>query len=415
MRNFMLKLENVKIAVVGLGYVGLPLAVEFSKKFPTIGFDINQKRVNDLKSGLDVTGELSFRELNENDNLSLSSNTEDLAKFNVFVVTVPTPVDNFKKPDLGPLLNVSRMLGDIIKINDLVIYESTVYPGVTEDYCIPEIEKVSGFLLNKNFYAGYSPERINPGDKVNKLKNILKVTSGSTLEVADHVDKIYQAVITAGTYKAPSIRVAEASKVIENIQRDVNIALINEFLQIFNNIGIDTNEVIKAAATKWNFMNLKPGLVGGHCISVDPYYLMHKSQDAGYVPDLIRSAREINASMPEYLVNNFINKLISKKINPIDLDIALIGFSFKEDCPDIRNTKVYDVFQLLIKSGFNVTVYDPVVVVDEVFIEYGVVVESDISNITEEVVFLAVGHSEILRNINFEKFKLVYDFKKVAN
>jgi len=235
------------------------------------------------------------------------------------------------------------------------------------------------------------------------------------LEVADHVDKIYQVIITAGTYKAPSIRVAEASKVIENIQRDVNIALINEFLQIFDNIGIDTNEVIEAAATKWNFMKLKPGLVGGHCISVDPYYLMHKSQDAGYIPDLVRSAREINDSMPDYLVNNFINKLIIEKINPIDLDVALVGFSFKEDCPDIRNTKVYDVFQRLVKSGFNVTVYDPIVAVDEVFTEYGVGIESDISKITEEVVFLAVGHSEILRNINFEKFKLVYDFKKVAN
>ncbi|WP_036828239.1 nucleotide sugar dehydrogenase, partial [Photobacterium sanctipauli] len=357
--------ENAKVGIVGLGYVGLPLAVEFGKKFATIGFDIDTKRVKELISGTDSTLECTDEELAEASCLKYSSSLEELKNCNVYIVTVPTPIDEHKQPDLTPLIKASEALGAVISKGDIIIYESTVYPGATEEDCIPVVERVSGFKFNKDFYAGYSPERINPGDKEHRVTNILKVTSGSTPEVAEFVDQLYKTIITAGTHKAPSIKVAEASKVIENVQRDVNIALVNELHQVFSRLSINTKDVIAAASTKWNFMSLQPGLVGGHCIGVDPYYLLDKSQKSGYIPDLIRQAREINDVMPAYLAQDFLNELVRLKINPIDCHVGLFGFTFKENCPDIRNTKVFNLYLELIGLGFQVTIYDPWANVDE--------------------------------------------------
>ncbi|TOD58572.1 nucleotide sugar dehydrogenase, partial [Vibrio parahaemolyticus] len=351
-------LENARVGIIGLGYVGLPLAVEFGKKSPTIGFDINQDRIDELSAGRDSTLECSDNELAEAKYLSYTSSLQELKECNVYIVTVPTPIDEHKQPDLTPLIKASEALGTVVSEGDVVIYESTVYPGATEEDCIPVVERVSGLKFNQDFFAGYSPERINPGDKEHRVTNILKVTSGSTPEVAEYVDKLYRTIITAGTHKASSIKVAEASKVIENTQRDVNIALVNELHQIFSRLGINTKEVIDAAATKWNFMKLYPGLVGGHCISVDPYYLLHKSQQTGYIPDLMRQAREINDSMPDHLVKDFLVSLVKQGVNPVGKKVGLFGFTFKENCPDIRNTKVYDVYNSLVKMGFSVTVYD---------------------------------------------------------
>ncbi|MEZ9394590.1 nucleotide sugar dehydrogenase [Vibrio splendidus] len=408
-----MSVENARIAIIGLGYVGLPLAVEFGKKSPTIGFDINQVRIDELATGRDSTLECSDNELAEATHLSYTTSPQDLKECNVYIVTVPTPIDEHKQPDLTPLIKASEALGTVVSEGDVIIYESTVYPGATEEDCIPVVERVSGLKFNQDFFAGYSPERINPGDKEHRVTNILKVTSGSTPEVAEFVDQLYKTIITAGTHKASSIKVAEASKVIENVQRDVNIALVNELHQIFSRLNINTKEVIAAASTKWNFMSLQPGLVGGHCIGVDPYYLLDKSQKNGYVPDLIRQAREINDVMPAYLAQDFLNSLIKQKINPIDCHVGLLGFTFKENCPDIRNTKVYNLYLELLELGFKVSIYDPWADIVEVKSEYNIDVKSKL-DYNFDVAFLAVGHSSVIEYIqNRNQDKFVYDFKSL--
>lgn len=404
-------ISNAKVGIIGLGYVGLPLAIEFGKKRPTIGFDINQNRVDELCSGKDSTLECSEIELAEATHIKYTTSLDDLRSCNVFIVTVPTPIDEHKQPDLTPLIKASEALGQVIKRDDIVIYESTVYPGATEEDCIPVIEKVSGLTFNQDFFAGYSPERINPGDKEHRVTNILKVTSGSTPAVADYVDALYNTIIEAGTHKASSIKVAEASKVIENVQRDVNIALINELHHIFSVLGIDTQEVIEAASTKWNFMKLSPGLVGGHCIGVDPYYLLHKSQKSGYIPDLMRTAREINDNVPSFLVNDFLAKLIDKKINPVGCNVSIMGFTFKENCPDIRNTKVYDLYKNLDNLGFNVSIYDPWACPDEVKEHYDININNALDGAIDSVLIIAVGHDEIVDFARKYEFPYIYDFK----
>ncbi|UOB73955.1 MULTISPECIES: nucleotide sugar dehydrogenase [unclassified Pseudoalteromonas] len=405
-------LTDLKIGIIGLGYVGLPLAVEFCKKFPVIGFDINQGRIAQLQAGHDSTLEVSDEELKQSPQLNFSYTVSDLKSCNVYIVTVPTPIDEHKQPDLTPLIKASEMLGKVVKKGDIIIYESTVYPGATEEACLPAVERVSGLVFNQDFFAGYSPERINPGDKERRVTNILKVTSGSTSEIAEKIDQLYKSIITAGTHKASSIKVAEASKVIENVQRDVNIALVNELHQIFEKLGINTKEVIEAAGTKWNFMKLQPGLVGGHCIGVDPYYLLHKSQISGYVPDLMRKAREINDFMPTYIAQDFLKKLIKQKINPVDCKIALLGFTFKENCPDIRNTKVLDLYKALIELGLNVQIVDPWANIKEVKAEYNLDIINSYNNEAINALLLAVGHSELIelsRSLKEDKF--IYDFK----
>lgn len=404
-------ISNAKVGIIGLGYVGLPLAIEFGKKRPTIGFDINQERVDELCSGKDSTLECTDLELEEATQILYTTSLDELRSCNVFIITVPTPIDEHKQPDLRPLIEASEALGQVIKQNDVVIYESTVYPGATEEDCIPVIEKVSGLTFNQDFFAGYSPERINPGDKEHRVTNILKVTSGSTPVVADYVDALYNSIITAGTHKASSIKVAEASKIIENVQRDVNIALVNELHHIFSVLGIDTHEVIEAASTKWNFMKLSPGLVGGHCIGVDPYYLLHKSQKSGYVPDLMRTAREINDSVPSFLVNDFLAKLIGNEINPVGCNVSIMGFTFKENCPDIRNTKVYDLYKNLVDLGFNVNVYDPWACPAEVKKQYGIEINNTLEDAIGSVLIMAVGHDELLNFYRKHEFPYVYDFK----
>lgn len=407
-----MSVENARIAIIGLGYVGLPLAVEFGKKSPTIGFDINQVRIDELAKGRDSTLECSDNELAEATHLSYTTSLQDLKECNVYIVTVPTPIDEHKQPDLTPLIKASEALGTVVSEGDVIIYESTVYPGATEEDCIPVVERVAGLKFNQDFFAGYSPERINPGDKEHRVTNILKVTSGSTPEVAEYVDQLYKSIIIAGTHKASSIKVAEAAKVIENTQRDVNIALVNELHHIFNRMGISTSEVIEAASTKWNFMKLKPGLVGGHCISVDPYYLLHKAQKTGYVPDLLRQAREINDSMPDYLCSDFIKNLIKNEVNPIGCKVGLFGFTFKENCPDIRNTKVFDLYLALKEFGFKVKIYDPWANPKEVKKEYNL----DLSNEFDDdydVAFLAVPHDSIIKKLSSNNDKYTYDFKGV--
>lgn len=405
-------LSDTRIAVIGLGYVGLPLAVEFSNKYQVVGYDIDEHRIKQLTEGIDATSELSFNEMQAIGQLRFSSVIDVLKECNVFIVTVPTPIDSQHKPDLSPLINASALIGRVISRGSVVIYESTVYPGVTEDECVPVLEEFSGQVFNRDFYAGYSPERINPGDKSRRLKDILKVTSGSTSEAAKFIDDLYSSIITAGTFRATSIKVAEASKVIENVQRDVNIALINELHQVFRSIGLNTHDVIDAASTKWNFMRLTPGLVGGHCIGVDPYYLLHKSQASGYIPDLIRTAREINNSMASFFARDFVNELLIKKINPIDLDVVILGFTFKPNCPDIRNTKVYDLFVELNKAGFNVSIFDPHADARQVFEVYGIQLVKDVERVSQSVAIIAVEHSEILNLINEFKFSLVYELNK---
>lgn len=398
--NFM-DLYNNKIAIIGLGYVGLPLAVEFGKKYSTLGFDINQKRINELKEGYDRTLESNKSEIDASKSLIFSSNVQDLTNYNVYIVTVPTPINQFKSPDLSPLLKASKMLGGVLKKGDIVIYESTVYPGCTEEDCVPVLEKESGFKFNVDFYCGYSPERINPGDKVNTLTKIKKVTSGSTPEIADVVDELYKSIIIAGTHKAPSLKVAEASKAIENAQRDVNISFVNELALIFERMGIDTTDVIEAAGTKWNFLKYRPGLVGGHCIGVDPYYLAHKAESLGYHPQVILSGRRVNDMMGMFVANKVVKLMINKEQKVNASKALILGVTFKEDCPDIRNSKVIDIYNELLQYGMKVEVYDPHADHHEVSEEYNINLISEVG--TEyDAVILAVSHKEFL-NIAYKK------------
>lgn len=416
-----MELSNAKIAVLGLGYVGLPLAVEFSKKFEVVGFDINQARVDELKGGTDSTLEVSEKELAEAKTLTYASDKSILSSCNVFIVTVPTPIDKFKQPDLTPLIKVSEMLGTIIKKGDTIIYESTVYPGATEEDCIPVVERLSGLKFNDDFFAGYSPERINPGDKEHRVTNILKVTSGSTPEVADFVDALYKSIITAGTHKASSIRVAEAAKVIENTQRDVNIALINELSIIFNKLGIDTLEVLEAAGTKWNFLPFRPGLVGGHCIGVDPYYLTHKAQAEGYHPDMILAGRRINDGMGEYVVSQLVKQMMKKRIQIDGARVLIMGLTFKENCPDLRNTKVIDIVNELKEYNITVDIVDPWCSSEEAQHEYGVSTMTTAEEGMYDGIVLAVGHQEF-KDLGAEAIRkfgkqshVLYDLKYVLD
>ena len=386
--------EEIKIGVIGLGYVGLPLAVEFGKKYPVLGFDINQKRVDELSAGHDATLEVSDEELQDIKQLNFSCNKQELASCNVYIVTVPTPIDESNAPDLTPLRKASELLGEFVQKGDVVIYESTVYPGATEEVCLPIIEKVSGLVFNQDFFAGYSPERINPGDKVNTLTKIMKITSGSTPEVGEFVNSLYSSIITAGTHLAGSIKVAEAAKVIENTQRDLNIAIINEFAKIFNRLGIDTEEVLNAAGTKWNFLKFKPGLVGGHCISVDPYYLTHKAQEVGYRPEVILAGRRINDGMGEYVATQLVKKLSSQKIHIDEAKVLVLGFTFKGDCPDVRNTKIIDIVNELKDFNMTVDVYDSWANSDEVKHEYSIDLISTLQENNYDGIVLAVDHSE---------------------
>ena len=368
----MLSLRNCRVGVMGLGYVGLPLAVEFSKHFDTVGFDIKRARIDELASGRDSTLEVSSAELRGAKRLKFSADLADLKKCRVFIVTVPTPIDEYKRPDLTPLVKASETIGKVLKKGDIVIYESTVYPGCTEEKCVPILERVSGLNFNRDFYAGYSPERINPGDKEHRLPTIRKVTSGSTPAAAEFVDKLYSAIITAGTHRASSIRVAEAAKVIENTQRDVNIALINELALLFNRLGIDTEEVLLAAGTKWNFLPFRPGLVGGHCIGVDPYYLTHKAQEVGYNPEMILAGRRLNDNMAIYVAGEVSKLMAKKRIHINGSRILMLGLAFKENCPDLRNSKVVDVVRELQSFGAKVDIYDPWVDAEEAQHEYGI-------------------------------------------
>lgn len=389
-----LSLDNLKIGIIGLGYVGLPLAVEFGKKYKTLGFDINQTRVNELKTGHDSTMEVTPKELENTNLLEFSFDDVNLKNCNIYIVTVPTPIDDNNAPDLTPLRKASELIGHYVKKDDVVIYESTVYPGATEEVCIPIIEKVSGLIFNTDFFAGYSPERINPGDKVNTLTKIKKITSGSTPQAADFVDSLYRTIITAGTYKASSLKVAEAAKVIENTQRDLNIAIINEFAKIFNKLGIDTEEVLNAAGTKWNFLKFKPGLVGGHCISVDPYYLTYKAQEVGYRPEVILAGRRINDGMGEYVATQLVKKLSSRKIHIDEAKVLILGFTFKGDCPDVRNTKIVDIVKELIDFNMSVDVYDNWASATAVKSEYGIDLITSLDNGKYDAIVLAVDHSE---------------------
>jgi len=385
---------DLKIAIIGLGYVGLPLAVEFGKKYPTIGFDINQQRIKELKAGLDNTLEVSAKELVESKQLNYSSDVADLKSASVYIVTVPTPIDAHKQPDLTPLEKASEMLGSVVSKGDIVIYESTVYPGATEEVCVPIVEKVSGLTFNKDFYVGYSPERINPGDKEHRVINILKVTSGSTPEIAETVDELYRSIIVAGTHKASSIKVAEAAKVIENTQRDVNIALINELSIIFNKLNIDTLEVLEAAGTKWNFLPFRPGLVGGHCIGVDPYYLTHKAQSVGYHPEMILAGRRLNDGMGGYVVSQLVKRMLKNRIHVDGARVLVMGLTFKENCPDLRNTKVVDIVSELCEYGIQVDVTDPWCSAEDAKKEYGLSLKQQPANGEYDAIILAVSHEE---------------------
>lgn len=390
----MLNLSEVKIGVIGLGYVGLPLAVEFGKKFPTVGFDISAARIDELKQFKDHTLEVDSEELRSATLLTYSCDKSELKACNFFIVTVPTPIDEHHRPDLIPLIKASETLGSVVKPGDIVVYESTVYPGATEEDCIPVIERVSGLKFNQDFFAGYSPERINPGDKQHRLVNIRKVTSGSNAEIADFVDQVYGSIITAGTYKASSIKVAEAAKVIENTQRDLNIALINELAVIFNRLGIDTEEVLLAAGTKWNFLPFRPGLVGGHCIGVDPYYLTHKAQAVGYHPEVILAGRRINDNMGRYVVSQLIKQMIKQQVAVSGARVLVLGLTFKENCPDIRNTKVIDIINELSEYGIVPDIYDPWVDVEEAQHEYGITPVQQAKTSGYDAVILAVAHQQ---------------------
>ncbi|MDO4726766.1 MAG: nucleotide sugar dehydrogenase [Porphyromonadaceae bacterium] len=417
-----------KIAIIGLGYVGLPLAIEFGKKYRVVGFDINKARIEELQQGNDHTLEADLDSLKQaadlyntdkTKGLTFSYSEGDIKECNIYIVTVPTPIDDFNSPDLKPLVKASQTVGRVISKGDIVIYESTTYPGCTEEDCIPIIESIAGLRFNVDFFAGYSPERINPGDKVNTLTKIKKVTSGSTPEIADKVDALYRSIIEAGTHKAPSIKVAEASKIIENSQRDLNISFVNELSFIFDKIGIDTTDVIEAAATKWNFLKYQPGLVGGHCISVDPYYLVKKAEKLGYIPQVILSGRNVNNAMASFIANKVMKLMINKSLPIKDSNILILGVTFKENCPDIRNTKVLDIYKELREFGVNVDIYDNWVNKDELYHEYGVrTIEEIDENKKYSAVILAVPH-ENFKKLDFEHFHrqgaVIFDVKAVID
>jgi len=413
----MLNLRKCRIGVVGLGYVGLPLAVEFGKRFDTVGFDLKTARIKELAAGKDSTLEVTRAELKSASKLTFTDNVRDLKRCRVYIVTVPTPIDEYKRPDLTPLVKASESLGTVLKKGDVVVYESTVYPGCTEEICVPILERVSGLTFNKDFFAGYSPERINPGDKQHRLPTIKKVTSGSTPEAATFVDQIYSSIITAGTHKASSIRVAEAAKVIENTQRDVNIALINELALIFNRLGIDTEEVLLAAGTKWNFLPFRPGLVGGHCIGVDPYYLTHKAQEIGYHPEMILAGRRLNDNMSLYVASEVVKLMTSKRIHVKGARILVLGLTFKENCPDLRNSKVIDIIRELEKYGAKVDVFDPWIDRAEAKHEYGVRPLRALNGVKYDTAVLAVSHNEFkemgIRAIRklLKPTSVIYDIK----
>ena len=402
-----------RMAVIGLGYVGLPLSLEFAKKYPVIGFDIDQQRVNELQNGHDRTKEVSDDDFVSD--IIFSSNVQDISSANTYIVTVPTPIDNFYKPNLTPILKATEMIASVLKKGDLVIYESTVYPGCTEEDCVPILEKISGLVYNKDFYCGYSPERINPGDKINTLVTIKKVTSGSTEEVAQVVNALYQSIILAGTHLAPSIKVAEASKAIENAQRDINISFVNELALIFDRMGIDTNDVLDAAATKWNFLKYKPGLVGGHCIGVDPYYLAHKAESLGYHPQVILSGRRVNNQMGHFVANKVIKLMIQKNHKINGAKVLINGFTFKENCPDIRNSKVIDIYTELVAFGLDVHVFDPWADPEQVKEEYNIDLLKNIED-GYDAVILAVSHDAFsvidLSNIT-NRNAVIFDTKSV--
>jgi UDP-N-acetyl-D-galactosamine dehydrogenase len=392
-----MNLQNKTIAIIGLGYVGLPLAVEFGKNRATIGFDINQARIIELQSGKDHTLECSPIEMQAAPHLRYSADLQDIQQAEVFIVTVPTPVDQANRPDMTPLVKASETVGKVLKAGDIVIYESTVYPGATEEVCVPVLEKFSGLKFNKDFYCGYSPERINPGDKEHRLSSIKKVTSGSTPEVAEAVDQLYQEIITAGTYKASSIKVAEAAKVIENTQRDLNIALMNELSLIFKKLDIDTLEVLKAAGTKWNFLPFRPGLVGGHCIGVDPYYLTHKAQEVGYHPEVILAGRRINDGMARHVADETVKLMLRKNLPVLGSKVLVLGLTFKENCPDLRNTKVVDIVKAMLSYNTQVDVYDPWIDIQEAELEYGLQCLAQVPSKGQyAAIILAVGHNQFI-------------------
>ena len=412
-----MELKDVKIAVIGLGYVGLPLAVEFGKKYHVTAFDINKTRIAQLSLGEDQTLELTKEQISSSTHIRFSSDSEDLRAANFFIVTVPTPVDIHNRPDLTPLIRASETVGMVLKKGDIVVYESTVYPGCTEQDCVPVLERVSGLKFNTDFFCGYSPERINPGDKEHTVTKILKVTSGSTPEVAETIDLVYKSIIVAGTHKASSIKVAEASKVIENAQRDINIAFVNELSKIFNKIGIDTSDVLAAAGTKWNFLKFKPGLVGGHCIGVDPYYLAQKAMEVGYHPEIILAGRRVNDGMGPYVASEVVKLMLNKDIGVRNSSILILGFTFKENCPDVRNTKVIDIVKELHAYGADITIFDPWASPAAVMHEYGVKTYNqydEVSNMQYDAIIMAVAHDQF-KDINYKDLRksnaVVYDIK----
>jgi UDP-N-acetyl-D-galactosamine dehydrogenase len=417
----MINTKNTKIAIIGLGYVGLPLAVEFGKIFETIGFDISKSRIKELLIGNDSTLEVESHELQEAIKLSYTTDAKDIKSCNVFIVTVPTPIDEYKKPNLTPLVNASETVGRFLKKDDIVIYESTVYPGATEEVCVPILEQQSGLKFNQDFSCGYSPERINPGDKEHRITTIKKVTSGSTQETADKVDALYQSIISAGTHKAANIKIAEAAKVIENTQRDINIALINELAMIFNKLDIDTEAVLEAAGTKWNFLPFQPGLVGGHCIGIDPYYLTHRAVEAGYHPEMILAGRRLNDNMGSYVVNQVSKLMIKKRIHIVDANVLIMGLTFKENCPDLRNSCVVDLITGFESFNCNVDVYDPWVSKKEANELYGISLVSKPLNGKYDAIVLAVGHNEFTKMSEDQLRKLgrknhvLYDIKYILN
>lgn len=408
-------MEKIKIAVIGLGYVGLPLAIEFGKKYPTLGFDINHRRVQELNEGKDWRGEMLNENLKASVNLTLTNNPMDLKGHNVFIVAVPTPLNKNKHPDLTPLFEASKSIGKVLKKNDVVIYESTVYPGATEEDCVPVLEETSGLIYNKDFFCGYSPERINPGDKIHTLTTIKKITSGSTPEIADFVDRLYNSILLAGTFKASCIRVAEAAKVIENSQRDINIAFVNELAVIFNKLGIDTTEVLEAASTKWNFLPFKPGLVGGHCIGVDPYYLAHKALEVGYNPQIILAGRRLNDDMGAFIAFNVIKEMVKKGFRIPGSQVLVMGITFKENCPDIRNSRVIGLINVLKEFGCKVDIYDPLANPAEVFAIYGLNTIPFLNGNKYDAVVAAVAHDDICK-VDIKALKnghdaVIYDVK----
>ncbi|ASE42878.1 TPA: Vi polysaccharide biosynthesis UDP-N-acetylglucosamine C-6 dehydrogenase TviB [Citrobacter braakii] len=417
----MISKDDVKIAIIGLGYVGLPLAAEFGKIRQVVGFDVNHKRILELKEGIDVNLETTEEELRDARHLTFTSSIDEIRECNFYIITVPTPINDYKQPDLTPLIMASETVGKVLRPGDIVVYESTVYPGCTEEECVPILERMSAMTFNKDFFVGYSPERINPGDKKYRLTTIKKITSGSTAETACLVDEIYRQIITAGTYKTESIKIAEAAKVIENTQRDLNIALVNELAIIFNRLEIDTEAVLRAAGSKWNFLPFRPGLVGGHCIGVDPYYLTHKSQGIGYYPEIILAGRRLNDNMGNYVSGQLIKAMIKKGINVEGSNVLILGFTFKENCPDIRNTRIIDVVKELGNYSCNVDIFDPWVDAEEVEEEYGIIPVSEIKAASYDAIIVAVGHEQFkkmgstdIRGFGKDKHVL-YDLKYILS